>query len=112
MKYFKQNTIFHSKPRRLYVAKKYVQLFFQVVHLHTNTACSKLVNLFQDTLDLENDLIYLRRVFFMEAGDLLSEFYTQLFTKLAENPEECDTLSLSVILHDCLCRQSYTSPVL
>ena len=93
-------------------SQKYVQFFFQVVHLHTNTACSKLVNLFQDTLDLENDLIYLRRVFFMEAGDLLSEFYTQLFTKLAENPEECDTLSLSVILHDCLCRQSYTSQVL
>ena len=109
MNYFKQNTIFHSNNRRLYQKDT---IFFQVVHLHTNTACSKLVNLFQDTLDLENDLIYLRRVFFMEAGDLLSEFYTQLFTKLAENPEECDTLSLSVILHDCLCRQSYTSQVL
>jgi hypothetical protein len=79
--------------------------------LHTNTACSKLVNLFQNTLDLENDLIYLRRVFFMEAGDLLSEFYTQLFTKLAENPEECNTLSLSVILHDCLCRRYPTEEI-
>ena len=47
----------------------------------------------------------------MEAGDLLSEFYTQLFTKLAENPEECDTLSLSVILHDCLCRRYPTEEI-
>ena len=66
----------------------------QVVHLHTNTACSKLVHLFEDTLNLENDLTYLRRVFLMEAGDLLSEFHSHLFTKLAESPEECDSLSL------------------
>ena len=33
--------------------------FVPVVHMHTNTACSKLVDLFQNTLGLENELIYL-----------------------------------------------------
>ena len=85
--------------------------FVPVVHSHTSRACSRLVNLFQETLNLEKDLIYLRRVFFMEAGDLLSEFYTTLFNNLDTNPAECDDLSLSILLHDCLCRRFITDDV-
>ena len=47
----------------------------------------------------------------MEAGDLLSEFYSHLFTKLADSPEECDNLSLSIVLHDCLCRRYPTEEI-
>ena len=30
---------------------------------------------------------------------------------MTENPDECDTLSLSVILHDCLCRRFPTEEI-
>jgi hypothetical protein len=80
--------------------------FGPVVHEHSERACTRLVHLFMHTLSLETNLSYLRRVFLMEAGDLLSEFYSHMFAKmeLSQGPDY-DASSLNIFLHDCLCRR-------
>ena len=52
------------------------------IYIHTDRACSRLVYLFKHSLDLSKHFMYLRQIFFMEAGDLLSEFYTPMFSKI------------------------------
>ena len=58
--------------------------FQPVIHIHTDRACSRLVYLFKQSLDLSRHFMYLRQIFFMEAGDLLSEFYTPMFAKIGK----------------------------
>ena len=58
--------------------------FQPVIHIHTDRACSRLVYLFKQSLDLSKHFMYLRQIFFMEAGDLLSEFYTPMFAKIGK----------------------------
>ncbi len=79
--------------------------FGPVVHEHTERACNQLVQLFKTTLQLEKHLTNVRRVFLMEAGDLMSEFYSVMFDKLASTVETCDGTSLTILLQDCLCRR-------
>ena len=84
--------------------------FGPVVYAHTERACSRLVYLFRHTLSLDTNLAYMRRVFFMEAGDLLSEFSGQLFSSI-DSGSGYDATSLNVLLHDCLCRRYPTDEV-
>ena len=58
------------------------EAFQPVIYIHTDRACSRLVYLFKHSLDLSKHFMYLRQIFFMEAGDLLSEFYTPMFSKI------------------------------
>ena len=58
------------------------EAFQPVIYIHTDRACSRLVFLFKHSLDLSKHFMYLRQIFFMEAGDLLSEFYTPMFSKI------------------------------
>eukprot|EP00092_Neocalanus_flemingeri_P037301 GFUD01040623.1.p1 GENE.GFUD01040623.1~~GFUD01040623.1.p1 ORF type:complete len:962 (+),score=214.69 GFUD01040623.1:57-2942(+) len=71
---------------------------------HYNRACSTLVSLFRSDLQLEAVLSRARRVFFMEAGDLMHDFCTQLFQLLdsGDSLEIADSASLTLLLQDCL----------
>ena len=60
------------------------EAFQPVIYIHTDRACSRLVYLFKHSLDLSKHFMYLRQIFFMEAGDLLSEFYSPMFSKIGE----------------------------
>ena len=89
---------------------------------HYTRACSTLVTMFMEDLQLESVLSRARKVFFMEAGDLLHDFCTQLFQLLdrGDSLETGDSASLTLLLQDCLgarypswCDQfscSYTPP--
>ena len=89
------------------------EAFVPVVHIHTDRACQRLVHLFRHTLDLEQSLVYLRRVFFMEAGDLMSEFYNHMFEMVGyrKEYEQWDATSLNILLHDCLSRRLLTEEI-
>ena len=71
---------------------------------HYTRACSTLVTLFMSDLNLESVLSRARQVFFMEAGDLLHDFCTQLFQLLEQGDslETADSASLTLLLQDCL----------
>jgi len=71
---------------------------------HYTRACSTLVTLFMSDLNLESVLSRARRVFFMEAGDLMHDFCTQLFHLLdrGSSLEIADSASLTLLLQDCL----------
>ena len=75
-----------------------------VIYVHTDRACSRLVYLFKNSLSLSKHFMYLRQTFFMEAGDLISEFYTPMFDKI-DAKMDFDSQSLNVLLHDCLSRR-------
>jgi len=89
---------------------------------HYTRACSTLVTMFMEDLQLESVLSRARKVFFMEAGDLMHDFCTQLFQLLdsGDSLEAGDSASLTLLLQDCLgarypswCDQfscSYTPP--
>jgi len=91
---------------------------------HYTRACSTLVTMFMEDLQLESVLSRARKVFFMEAGDLMHDFCTQLFQLLdsGDSLETGDSASLTLLLQDCLgarypswCDQfscSYTPPQL
>lgn len=91
-----------------------------VIVKHVDTASLGLLNLFRNTLNLEQHLTWVRKVFLMEAGDLLSEFYTSIFESSAQIIESTqrtlnsaggsiDSLSLTMLLHDCLSRRPSTA---
>lgn len=71
---------------------------------HYLTACTRLVDLFKTDLQLDSVLSQARKVFFLEAGDLMQEFCSQLFTSLeAEDElETSNSASLTLLLQDCL----------
>jgi len=74
-----------------------------VLHRRYTAACSTLVTLFLQDLRLEAALARARRLFFMEAGDLMHSFCSQLFPLLEEEGEEAaDSSSLTLLLQDCL----------
>ena len=50
-----------------------------VIVKHVDKASITLLNLFRNTLHLEEHLNYVRKVYLMESGDLLSEFYNNIF---------------------------------
>lgn len=75
-----------------------------VVKEHSQRACSRLVHLFRHTLDLHLNLANVRRVYLMEAGDLMSEFYSDMFVRM-EQGLDLNSAALTVYLHDCLCRR-------
>ena len=68
------------------------------------TACTSLVSLFKTDLELESVLSRARKVFLLEAGDLMQEFCWQLFTSLEteDQLEISDSASLTLLLQDCL----------
>ena len=71
---------------------------------HYRSACIRLVKLFKTDLDLESALSRARKVFFLEAGDLMQEFCWQLFSALEteDELELYDSASLTLLLQDCL----------
>ena len=75
-----------------------------IIELHYSSACTSLVTMFMKELDLEAVLSRARKVFFMEAGDLMHDFCSQLFTSLEtrDSLEVGDSASLSLLLQDCL----------
>ena len=75
-----------------------------IIERHYRLACSSLVHLVKEELQLEAVLSRARRVFFMEAGDLMHDFCSQLFTTLEKGEvlEVTDSASLTLLLQDCL----------
>ena len=75
-----------------------------IIELHYSSACTSLVTMFMKELELEAVLSRARKVFFMEAGDLMHDFCSQLFTSLEtrDSLEVGDSASLSLLLQDCL----------
>jgi len=71
---------------------------------HYTRACSTLVTMFMKDLQLETVLSRARKVFFMEAGDLLHDFCSQLFQILGsgDSLETGDSASLTMLLQDCI----------
>jgi len=71
---------------------------------HYMRACSTLVTMFMKDLQLETVLSRARKVFFMEAGDLLHDFCSQLFQILGsgDSLETGDSASLTLLLQDCI----------
>ncbi len=72
-------------------------------------SCRALVRTVKETLQLERHLAAVRRVFLMEAGDLLFEFYTDLFGRMqagCNEEDEDDPLdtaaSITLMLQDCI----------
>ena len=90
-----------------------------VISKYVDKAAITLLNLFRSTLNLETHLNFVRSVYLMESGDLMSEFYNSIFkaasqqlvrknTKKSNIPYSewsIDSLSLTVLLHDCLYRR-------
>lgn len=74
------------------------------INRHYTTACTALTALFRDQLQLEAVLRRARQVYFMEAGDLMLQFCSTLFTRLAagETGEKEGSASLTLALQDCL----------
>ena len=75
-----------------------------LIDTHYNRACSRLLELFKTELELETTLSRARKVFFMEAGDLMHDFCSQLF-KIVETGDRMeleDSASLTLLLQDCL----------
>lgn len=76
------------------------------IHSHYTRACLSLVRLFTEDLEIDQHLSCARRVFFMEAGDLLHEFCSQLFHLLEQGDQDlADSASLTILLQDCLARR-------
>lgn len=76
------------------------------IHSHYSRACLSLVRLFTEDLEIDHHLSCARRVFFMEAGDLLHEFCSQLFHLLEQGDQDlADSASLTILLQDCLARR-------
>ena len=68
-----------------------------------STSCKTLVELFLRELDLEGVLSRARRVFLLEAGDLMHQFCSNLFSQLEPGVEEqADSASLTLTLQDTL----------
>jgi len=68
-----------------------------------STSCKTLVGLFLKELDLEGVLSRARRVFLLEAGDLMHQFCSNLFSQLEPGVEEqADSASLTLTLQDTL----------
>ena len=68
-----------------------------------STSCKTLVELFLKELDLEGVLSRARRVFLLEAGDLMHQFCLNLFSQLEPGVEEqADSASLTLTLQDTL----------
>jgi len=74
------------------------------ITLHYERACSALVELFMCDLELESVLSRARQIFFMEAGDLMHDFCTELFQLLVgpDNMDITDSAALTLLLQDCL----------
>ena len=92
-----------------------------VIVNHVDKASITLLNLFRNTLNLEEHLNFVRKVYLMESGDLLSEFYNSIFEAASQNAVQSrnqssgscvewstDSLSLTTMLHDCLYRRPPT----
>ncbi len=67
-------------------------------------SCDALSKLILKTLDLQYHLGIIRKVFLMEAGDLLFEFYSNLFERI-ESGLDLDSTSVTMFLRDCLDRR-------
>ena len=81
-----------------------VRSLTSIIERHYSSACTSLVTMFMQELELEAVLSQARKVFFMEAGDLMHDFCSQLFTSLEtrDSLEVGDSASLSLLLQDCL----------
>lgn len=74
----------------------------------TNTSkssCAQLLHLVLHVLKLEDHLSSVRRVFLLEAGDLMFEFTADLFTKLDLDLPALDSTSVTIFLQDCIGRR-------
>ena len=105
------------------ITAKFETCLIPVIIKHVDKASLGLLNLFRNTLNLEEHLSMVRKVYLMEAGDLLSEFYTNIFESsiqqyVQKNEQQTktncyevmiDSLSLTTMLHDCLYRRPPTS---
>eukprot|EP00094_Tigriopus_californicus_P014270 TCALIF_13831-PA protein Name:"Similar to TUBGCP5 Gamma-tubulin complex component 5 (Homo sapiens)" AED:0.03 eAED:0.05 QI:0/-1/0/1/-1/1/1/0/906 len=74
----------------------------------TNTSqssCAQLLHLVLHVLNLEDHLSSVRRVFLLEAGDLMFEFTSDLFPKLDLDLPGLDSTSVTLFLQDCIGRR-------
>ena len=91
--------------------------FIPPVFAHYRFSCQSLVRAFMGTLDLKGHLGAVRRVFLMEAGDIMADFCTDVFARIgdfedndgaaedgAEN-DGLDTASVTLLLQDCVGRR-------
>ena len=91
--------------------------FIPPVFEHYRFSCQSLVRAVMGTLELNRHLGAVRRVFLMEAGDIMAEFCTDVFARIgeiedndavAEVGEEndgLDTASVTLLLQDCVGRR-------
>lgn len=78
----------------------------RIVSVHYRSSCDALSHLVLGTLDLERHLANVRKVQLMEAGDLMHEFYRDLFRR-AETGLDLDSTSVTLFLQDCLARRDH-----
>ena len=103
---------------------KFESCLLPVTVKHVDKASRALLNLFRNTLNLEQHLSFVRKVYLMESGDLMLEFYSSIFEACSQHnvqrnadntaTSSCfeptiDSLSLTMMLHDCLYRRPQTS---
>ena len=76
-----------------------------LIDVRYQTACASLLKLVRDRLGIEEHLNCVRRVFLLEAGDLMQEFYTDIFRRLRSDVESLDATSMTLFLQDCIGRR-------
>ena len=83
----------------------FTRSFTPMIDIFYKISCQSLLNLVKNSLELENHLSSVRRVFLMEAGDLMFEFYTDVFRRLDDESEDLDSPSATLFLQDCIARR-------
>ena len=92
--------------------------FIPPVFEHYRFSCQSLVRAVMGTLELNRHLGAVRRVFLMEAGDIMADFCADVFTRIGElenndaaatedraENDGLDTASVTLLLQDCVSRR-------
>ena len=79
--------------------------FLPLVETVYKNSCARLLSLITEELELERHLVAVRRIFLMEAGDLLHEFYDDMFIRLEHDLGSMDSTSVTLFLQDCISRR-------
>nr|XP_040573888.1 gamma-tubulin complex component 5-like [Lepeophtheirus salmonis] len=82
-----------------------------ILEKYYSSACERMLSFFKNDLKLESHLSAIRMVFLMEAGDMLQEFYVEIFNKMQERDSLFfDTSNLTLHLQGCLSFRSFEIP--
>ncbi|XP_041468475.1 gamma-tubulin complex component 5-like isoform X2 [Lytechinus variegatus] len=87
-----------SKPLELVL---YRDLYPGIVS-RCQSVCCQLATVFKTDFNLQDHLLSLRRFFLLEAGDVMYDFYSELFDKIRRHESWQDTLNLNYHLQETL----------